>query len=285
MPAWKRWTGEERTAMRSAYESGGSMKAIAKALGCSPHCVSLVLRRDGVSLRSRNQYSRSYEADHRYFRSVDNPTQAYWLGFLMADGCVGNDDRVTVRLAVRDADHLEQLRSDLRADHPVRRYSAAAEFTITSPMMAIDLARYGVTPRKTLREKLPHLEPSLAPHFWRGMVDGDGCLYRPTHGKQTGRLTLALCGGLPIVEAFASLCRAMTGARAMVYFGDGVWYVRLNGKRAQVVADWLYAGAGPRLERKAIRAGGEGSSGRQPIDDETALVEAGTIPCPLVGIR
>jgi len=59
--------------------------------------------------------------DRTYFDTIQTEPQAYWLGFLLADGCLfRNGKQVAVLLGIRDRSHLGQLAALF--DRPVREH-------------------------------------------------------------------------------------------------------------------------------------------------------------------
>lgn len=132
-----------------------------------------------------------------YFEVIDSERKAYWLGFIVADGCVteriGVNQTVTgkkLRVEVKKDDGylLEELAKDLDSDKEVKYcYSERHHGNFTKPKhnayisfgslkLCGDLAQYGVVPRKSLiTDGIPTNIPSeYVRHFIRGFFDGDG---------------------------------------------------------------------------------------------------------------
>lgn len=107
-----------------------------------------------------------------------NELDAYWLGFIAADGCITTGGRVQVDLADRDASHLVALREYIGAGrfyHYPKR--AATRLVASNRALREWLAGYGVVPRKSATLPWPHLDPEAQRHFLRGLFDGDGGIY------------------------------------------------------------------------------------------------------------
>ena len=56
--------------------------------------------------------ARTYRLDEHYFDAVDNPSKAYWLGFLLADGNVLTSPDARLSLELADRDSLAAIRYD-----------------------------------------------------------------------------------------------------------------------------------------------------------------------------
>ena len=56
------------------------------------------------------------------FNKIETEKQAYWLGFLYADGCVSYqnwNNQIELSLQERDLHHLEKFRSFIENDKPL----------------------------------------------------------------------------------------------------------------------------------------------------------------------
>ena len=119
-----------------------------------------------------------------FFSIIDTEEKAYWLGFLAADGNVGsNNPVVSIHLSLTDVDHLSKIRQSLQSTHPIKIYNKSCYFTIRSKILTDDLKQYGIVPRKDRIVRAPQIDTFFVRHFWRGVIDGDGCLYKRTHQK------------------------------------------------------------------------------------------------------
>lgn len=129
---------------------------------------------------------KKYTYNTSFFEIIDTEPKAYWLGFIMADGCVyerrPNVNTLILRLQARDKKHLQKFLKNISANHPIH-YGKSENFILCSvhlngKELASDLANYGIVPRKTHQTYFPNQIPEgLQHHFIRGLFDGDGCLH------------------------------------------------------------------------------------------------------------
>ena len=98
------------------YSAGHSTRDIGAMLGHGKSTVNATVVRHGGEMRQQ------VGVDHPdFFDQIDTPEQAYWLGFLSADGCMiaserhPEGDHLSVRLAARDKGHLVKLKEALGA--------------------------------------------------------------------------------------------------------------------------------------------------------------------------
>lgn len=139
---------------------------------------------------------RIYKCNYSFFHRIESETQAYWLGFLAADGCV-SAGALSVALSRSDREHLVKLQNALQSTHPVKDITQypnqefikkpsieMSVLVIRSREMSIDLIRHGVVPQKTFLLQWPTFLPDeLLRHYTRGYFDGDGSCTVRRQGK------------------------------------------------------------------------------------------------------
>ena len=136
--------------------------------------------------------SNKYHVDENYFEQINTPNKAYWLGFLYADGCINQrmkKDKISYTLEITlqkdDVLHLEKMKMSLKSNAPIKYKTIknqyeACRLTICNKKICEDLIKLGCTPRKSLILTFPTEEQvpkELIPHFIRGYLDGDGCVF------------------------------------------------------------------------------------------------------------
>lgn len=194
---------------------------------------------------------RRYTLDETYFDVINDEERAYWLGFISADGCVydtKNRYGLSVDLAGVDEPHLERLRCALGSDRPLSHSRVGYCLNVDSQHMAKALISHGVTPRKTFTLK-PWAGPAhLMPHYWRGLVDGDGSVKKV---KGRHEWSLSLTGNRYVIDEYAAWARAVTGSKASPRPAKSVWTFSVVGShKPQLLAQALYGDASIYLERK-----------------------------------
>lgn len=124
-----------------------------------------------------------YKYNRNFFESINTESQAYWAGFIAADGNVRKDFlKMRIELNIKDKNHLFKFREDIQGDMPikesVRTNNHSCYIDLNSVDICKDLNRLGITPNKSLSLDINfNLIPiNLIPHFIRGYFDGDGSL-------------------------------------------------------------------------------------------------------------
>ncbi len=212
----KSLTPEDWQCIIALYQEGVDAPEIGRRFECHSSMIYYVLEHSGINRREQVACD-----NPGYFDVIDTPDKAYWLGFIAADGCISNTGRgylrLQIKLARKDREHLVTLHKALKANRPIqdneqwslgkkRPYSTLA---VSSPRLTQALMSHGIIPRKT-----DVLEPwngpaHLIPHYWRGLVDGDGSVTLSDKGVWVG-----FTGSEALVRAFLHWAHAVCGTNS-----------------------------------------------------------------------
>lgn len=219
---------------------------------CSKHLARWNKYGDPNRVERGRDGSRKYPLNEAFFSEIVTERQAYWLGFVTADGGIIRGDKTNalrVELTGRDIAHVELMVADLGSNKPVSTGRGCARISFDSRRLVDDLERLGVTQRKSATVEPWEGPADLMPHYWRGMVDGDGTIYRTT---RDGVWNVALCGSEPCVRAFAAWGSQICGSAAKPRVVKGsCWSWTVCGSYApQQIVGALYGDASVALARK-----------------------------------
>ena len=193
----------------------------------------------GVRLHNR---SRKWPVHDDAFAQPLSDEAWYWIGMLAADGCVRGPQISLVQHASR----APMLRRFLTfVGGPERRLrsinrGAGLVADVSSRRMAVDLARHGVVPRKSLTMETSDAAAGKG-EFWLGVFDGDGCC----SFSKLGVPTIGIVGSRPLMDQFAAWLHAtFTDRRPAIGSagrnGSDLCDVRVAGDRARRLAElWL----------------------------------------------
>lgn len=243
------------------------MPDIAKHFGISFRAVPRILTESGINTRLKNRYT----LDESFFESIETECQAYWLGFLYADGFVGDEHYNNIVLTSKDKEVVESFAKSIDFTGNIRQVngsgydSSAIHYTInfSSTKMANDLRSLGLYPGKSTTMKgIPVLKEELYRHFIRGYFDGDGsivtsnsCSYHNVAGKRKkysyDRPCISMIGTRPFLEEIE---KKMPGNYKYTYVESrtkGMFYLVTHSiKNAKDVFHFFYDDATYYLKRK-----------------------------------
>lgn len=198
------------------YAAGESRSQIVAATAASESTVRATLRDADVAMRSRGA-PRKWVVDDAFFDEPWTEANAYWCGFLLADGCLysGGDgqDRVQIGLGtVGDEVHLRRFCDVVSPGRAICETSRDGLplwiVAVCSDHMAARLRCLGVTERKSATATPPVLPEAVARHFWRGVLDGDGGI---SFGAARATVSAYVYGSEATVRAFVTWARGQLG--------------------------------------------------------------------------
>lgn len=139
---------------------------------------------------------RKYKFNENYFDIIDDEGKAYWLGFLLADGCLKKDrDQVSLRISKTDINHLLKFKRCIDSQHPIHTEKTVlknniycmATLKLQSKKFYNDIKKYGIYPNKSMNEIcFEEISENYLRHYIRGIYDGDGWLYQNSNCIEVG---------------------------------------------------------------------------------------------------
>lgn len=242
-----KWTEDELAELRRCYATE-PVGQIAKRLGRSASAVQQQAR--VLGLQSKKTLVNAATVSN-YFHVIDTDEKAYLLGLLAADGCVGDEDRVTLGLQAKDEHLVTFARDRIAPLHKITRVESRkfVSFSVQSRQLAEDLSRWGIVPRKSYVLAWPNLG-KFQRSYLLGYFDGDGWA-----STARGRYpTWGVCSGsrgfvvslVEYVESQAGVSMDQIYTRK----GASLHQVAATGHRAYVIDKWLHEGMELGLSRK-----------------------------------
>jgi hypothetical protein len=190
-----------------------SGKDIANLYGCSPYTIKKYLDEYDIPKRSNKEaqllhISQNANFNVEFFKK-ETSDFFYVLGLLATDGDIFNN---SIKFTSTDKDLIEWLINTLEYKNKVMEtenkrgfYVKKQEISSVSNIIRFKsievseiLLKYGITEKKSLTLKFPTMQEEFLPHFIRGVLDGDGCVYitkRNINGKLYDRSTVTFTSG------------------------------------------------------------------------------------------
>lgn len=177
------------------YNNGESMFSIQKSMGINYNKVKRILQTNGIDVITQAKRNNP-SLKERYFQTIDTPDKAYWIGWLLTDGCIHRSS-ISLCLQSQDLPILELFQQDLGIKSHIKLFQGKYHrFMFWSKQMCADLEQYGLVHNKTFTIKMPKFQNELMPHLLRGCLDGDGWISSKYH-------TIGFTGNYDMVNAFA----------------------------------------------------------------------------------
>ena len=124
------------------------------------------------------------------FKTIETEEDAYWLGFILADGYI-NEDRgfLNIKLGAIDRGHLVKFYKYAQCEENLIKEDVGGvrnlvySLTLNSKDIVNNLKQYGLFQAKSGKE-IPYYEirEGLKSHYIRGIVDGDGWITKDLEG-------------------------------------------------------------------------------------------------------
>lgn len=124
-----------------------------------------------------------------YFKEINTPDKAYWIGVLATDGCVSENSRISLSQVIKDAPLVEAFAKTVGAEMFLKTRKVKSEnflgksktkimrvVRFTSKQMAIDLEKEFISKRKTKTLSISPCANLFPSAYLRGCLDGDGCI-------------------------------------------------------------------------------------------------------------
>lgn len=255
------WTDGEIEFLKKHYRDM-TYKELSFHLQRSKSAIDLKINKLGL-VKSKYSY------DKDFFENIDSEEKAYWLGFIMADGCVFINDEtnsceLSIKLQAGDANHLRKFNKSINGNIPVnifedlcnlnQQISVQCQIRLYSEKIVYDLMRFGVIPNKSLVKKFPSNIPNeFMWSYVRGYYDGNGGIVGNKDIKKYANCYF--CTGskdfVCSLKEFLNLNGIKTSAAFQDRECDNCWRITINGmKNVDNFLHKIYDNASIYLDRK-----------------------------------
>lgn len=232
------------------------IKKISDIIGCCPNTVTNQLRRANCEIIPRKRY----KINQDFFETIDSEEKAYWLGFVSADGCV-TERHLRIQLARKDEGHLEKFLQAMESNHPIKRNERICKIygtthygnliVLANKKLVKDLFHKGIHSNKSLVLKpYNNIPEDLQRHYWRGFIDGDGCL-RSIKRQNREAYSLDLVGSKEVIEAYFNWCGQYIQSEAKPYIQKKIFGFKVTKRQSLYdLLNILYNNCSVFLDRK-----------------------------------
>ena len=185
MKSYNKLTEKDKEIIIKEYYENKSYKDISIKYNFSMRSIPRVLIESGINTNLKNRYT----LNSNYFNNIDNQNKAYWLGFLHADGFVGDNKYNNIVLSSIDKEHIIKFGNEIEYTGKYRISKGGYEnsknqlvINFSDKTMSKNLRDLGIESNRKLKNyKIPNINEEFIPHFIRGYFDGDGSVYSYTN--------------------------------------------------------------------------------------------------------
>jgi hypothetical protein len=239
------------------YQEGWSQTKIETTLKMTRKTIKTILKQKGID-RSKSQQFRISRNNYLRDDCFDelNEESSYWIGFLYADGGLCNSSNsVELSLAIVDIGHIVKFKRFLNCTNKLEVFTSSGfgkgemcRIRINSDKIKQRLQSLGFTNDKS-HDAVPPEELKYNKHFWRGVIDGDGCI-----SVKDKNLTISLCGTKETIEGFIEFVKTITPTEAKARKTNPrtptLFQTMFDRNKAKLIIENLYKGSNIYLDRK-----------------------------------
>lgn len=243
----------------SLYQQDFSCEQIARKYNCSHENIRYILKKENVFIPKfiKSKINLNFLLNY-------SEQQMYFLGLLLSDGHIDySSNSISIKLKDTDRHILEDIAKFIGNDISINtskereswiikndkkmffKSSSTATLRFNSKEFVQYLSCLGITPNKTDTLIVPkELEQDC--HFWRGMIDGDGCIYQNGNNVQ-----LTLIGTKDVCIKFKQFCLMYCGnIKSNIRAAGKVYTITITSTKAVKILDILYNDCSMYLKRK-----------------------------------
>jgi hypothetical protein len=200
--------------------------------------------------------------DHAFDAPLSNEA-AYWLGMLLADGCISQRTAksgkiyhiLILGLKEEDSGHVDKFANFMGTSSRGRLFKVNSLYGATKVYliqisirdMYKRLNELGIVRQKTYVNQHVSNEVKNSRDFWRGVIDGDGTI---TDNNPSKHPVVAVCGTRLLVEDFTNITEIVVGKRPTVGAIKSIFRASLSCTKAKEFLSWLYYDDCVALSRK-----------------------------------
>lgn len=185
---------------------------ISKKFNMSPNFIKIILMHNGIDFYFYRSHKPIINVKKDYFTNIETEKQAYWLGFILADGYIDSKGMLGVELEEKDYGHLVKFKNDLEIKNDVHIYNKNSTFGkqtncrigVANYYILYDLwYKWNIDLDKSNTGKIPNLKnKNLYRHLIRGYFDGNGSLSvkENTSTGETVCKGISFCGTKEILD-------------------------------------------------------------------------------------
>jgi hypothetical protein len=173
-----KWTKEEDNFLLENYENMNKDSLLDKLNNRTWNAIKLRAEKFRIK-----RYNNSNRLTNLKNLLIDNNETYYWIGFIMADGHIHNNNRLKITLSIKDTDHLNKFKNFIKYEHDLSFGNNDGHDNVTINIMDMKYVKllcekFNIKQNKTYNEcDIKSVkEKNLLLSLIVGFIDGDGSI-------------------------------------------------------------------------------------------------------------
>lgn len=162
--------------------NGESILNISRDLGIHIQSIYAYFQRNKLKYNTNIQSRKEgYIVNDNYLDDIDTENNAYFLGWMLSDGCV-TGNRIKLKLKLDDEYIITEMFSKFSDGYKINSDKNSKHMEVSSDRLAQNLKKLGCVENKTkIGFGLPDIPDELFKHFVRAYFEGDGSIWFKTN--------------------------------------------------------------------------------------------------------
>ena len=169
-----KWSDNELSIIEKNYEK--MIKEDLIKLLPNRNWVSIKLKSNKINIIRSNDF---YRKSNMNILMEDKVESFYWIGFILADGHISNNERIKINLSIKDIEHLQKF-VDYVSCSDIIINDTICSTSLQNKEVGIDLCnKFNIKSNKTyepMELKNYSFDKELLFSLIIGFIDGDGCI-------------------------------------------------------------------------------------------------------------
>jgi hypothetical protein len=238
---------DDRGIIKNLYENEKyTTKKLSELYNVTQKGILYVLHKKGVKVRSFGEEHRKYDVNENFFETIDTQEKAYCLGFFLSDGYNYTKKGAIEIQQTIDKDIIFKIRELLfnkRKPEIKLNCSKSYRINVCRKKISEDLEKLGCMQKKTYKVIFPEfLKEKFIPHFIRGYLDGDGCVFISKNKKN---IVVSFTGTLAFCSSIKNIIKDKLNINSYMHTehrcNDSIKKLEFGGRKACVtLLNWIY---------------------------------------------
>lgn len=193
------------------------------------------------------------------FNEIKTENDAYWLGFIFADGYIADNGMFEISLKYTDYSHLLKFAEFCNFDTTKIIKKGKTNFensfrcriSFSTQNLKNNFTKYGIVPRKSLILTFPNwLDKSLYSSFIRGYFDGDGSISIKKTKTKGYYKVVSLIGTKEFLIKILEIFNFKIPLRKDKRHTGNTFSILFKKKESEIFLDFIYKNSNIYLDRK-----------------------------------